>query len=84
MVAKARTNTKAEFSILDWDVPLILVSARISGVLGLPTAHFEPASRQQIILRMLNNLRGIYVRRRMRTRDRLRTAQACARGCVRP
>lgn len=31
-------------------------------------ADFEPASRQQIILRMLNNLRGIYVRTRAYTK----------------
>jgi hypothetical protein len=42
MVAQARTNSKAEFSILDWDLPLILLSARISTVLGLGAVHFEP------------------------------------------
>jgi hypothetical protein len=38
---QGRSNTSAEFSILDADLPLILLSARISAVLGLRSVQFE-------------------------------------------
>jgi len=40
-VADDRSNTRAELPLLDWDLPHILLQARMSAMLGLPARNFE-------------------------------------------
>jgi prolyl 4-hydroxylase len=44
MVAKERSNSKAEIMLADLDLPLLLAHGRISATLGLPSTHFEPTN----------------------------------------
>lgn len=42
--ADHRSNSKAEISLVDYDVPYVLLLARMSMLLGLPSHFFEPTN----------------------------------------
>ena len=43
-VVDERSNSKAELSLLDIDVPFVMLIARMSSMLGLPSQFFEPTN----------------------------------------
>lgn len=41
LVFEGRSNSKAEYALTDLDLHMLLLYARISGTLGIPSTHFE-------------------------------------------
>ena len=44
MLAEARSNSKAEIQLADVDLHVLMLQARISATIGLPSSHFEPTN----------------------------------------